>query len=91
MSLDATGDRPALPPRIWLFFVVLGVIWMILGLLAIGEPYVATDIAVKFIAVLLLVGGGRNPSRPLRHSVGPGSFCGCSRACSASPWACCWW
>jgi uncharacterized membrane protein HdeD (DUF308 family) len=58
MSLDPAGDRPALPPKIWWLFIVVGVVWMILGLLAIGEPYVATDIAVIFFGVLLVVGGG---------------------------------
>jgi uncharacterized membrane protein HdeD (DUF308 family) len=58
MSLDPTIDRSKLPPAsAWLLFVVLGVVWMVLGLLAIGEPHVATNIAVLFLGGLLTLGG----------------------------------
>ena len=57
MSYDPAADRTVLPPNPGWLFIVLGVVWMVLGLLAIGEPYVATDIAIVFFGALLLFGG----------------------------------
>ena len=57
MSLDPAADRPALPPAVWWLFVLLGVVWMVLGLLAIAEPEIATGITVLFLGWLLLIGG----------------------------------
>lgn len=74
MSLNPAGDPPSLPRHVWWFFVLLGVIWTILGLMAIGEPHIATNIAVVFIGVLLLVGGGAQSVTAFATLRRPGFF-----------------
>ncbi len=74
MSLNPPADRPSMPRHVWWFFVVLGVIWMILGLLAIAEPELATGITVVFIGALLLVGGGAQSVHAFATLRRPGFF-----------------
>lgn len=43
--------------RNWGWFLALGIVLMLLGVLAIGSMHVVTDIYVVFLGILLLIGG----------------------------------
>ena len=57
MSTYSGGDRMRAWPGGSVLFVVLGVIWILFGLLLIGSPLYGTLAAVWLFGLLLVVGG----------------------------------
>jgi uncharacterized membrane protein HdeD (DUF308 family) len=64
MNVDTQADpiptglpRLARLRRLWLWFLILGIVLILLGVLAIGVPFVATLTTVLVFGILLLAGG----------------------------------
>jgi uncharacterized membrane protein HdeD (DUF308 family) len=56
LASPSSDDRASLRP-VWWLLLVLGLVSVIVGLLAIGSPYVATSKSVVVFGVLLLIAG----------------------------------
>src|SRR4051812_17084193 len=57
MSTYSPGDTRRRWPEAGVLFVLLGVVWIALGLLVLGAPWFATLAAVVIFGLLLVVGG----------------------------------
>jgi uncharacterized membrane protein HdeD (DUF308 family) len=57
MSIEPTGSEVRARPAGAIWFIVLGVIWIILGLAVLAEPWYATFALVLVAGIFLLVGG----------------------------------
>ena len=57
MSIEPTGNELRARPAGGIWFVVLGAVWIILGLAVLAEPWYATFALVLVAGIFLLVGG----------------------------------
>ena len=92
MSTYANGYRMRTWPSGGLLFILLGVVWIVFGLVLIGSPMYGTLAAVWLFGILLVVGGVLHAVHAFLVRAAGGAFCFTrSKVCSASWWApSCW-